>query len=81
MSLLIHINYNDNSFLTYYCLKAAAVSTKIPNNVIFELYEAGRGVPTEDKLPKITGYERSGPKLGGSFDTLFEGLKSGPVII
>jgi hypothetical protein len=57
------------------------LSKKIPRDVTFELYTAGNSVPLEDKLPKTTGYEQSGPILGGNFDTLFEGLKSGNIVI
>lgn len=56
---------------------AAAISKTIPNNVIFEIYESGKGNPLESRFPTVSGYERDGQVLGDSYDVLFQGLKSG----
>ena len=60
---------------------AAAISKTMPSEVIFEMYEAGRSNPLEKRFAKITGYEQSGEKLGGDYNKLFSGLKSGDIII
>lgn len=56
---------------------AAAISKTIPKNVVFEVYESGKGNPLESRFAKLSGYERDGRILGGSYDKLFEGLQSG----
>ncbi len=46
------------------------------------MYEAGRSGPLEGKFEKVSGYERSGEVLSAtSYDKLFEGLKSGDVVV
>lgn len=60
---------------------AAAISSSMPNAVTFEMYEAGRSNPLEKKFAKVTGYERNGETLGSDYNKLFEGLKSGEVVV
>ena len=60
---------------------SAAISPVMPNAVTFEMYEAGRNGPLEKKFAKISGYERSGEKLGNDYNKLLEGLKSGEVVV
>jgi NAD(P)H-binding len=60
---------------------AAAISTTMPKAVTFEMNEAGRSAPLEGKFAKVSGYERNGEKLGADYNTLFEGLKSGNVVV
>ena len=46
------------------------------------MYEAGKSGPLEGKFSKVSGYERNGETLGAtSYDALFEGLKSGNVVM
>ena len=54
------------------CAIAAALSQKIPNNTIFEIYKSNGSGPLEKGLSQPTGYERK----GNSYEDLFEGLKS-----
>jgi hypothetical protein len=54
---------------------AASISKSIPKNVVFEVYESGKGNPLEGRFAKRSGYERDGKVLGGSYDKLFEGLQ------
>lgn len=63
------------------CAVAAALSKTIPSRVVIEMYEAGKSGPLEGKFKSTSGYERSGPKLGKDYEILFEGLKSGEVLI
>lgn len=60
---------------------AAAISTSMPKSVTFEMYAAGSGGPLEGKFSKTSGYERNGETLGADYNKLFEGFKSGNVIV
>lgn len=57
------------------CAVEAALSTKIPPRVTFEIYQCDRKGPLENKFPKKSGYER----LGSDYDAMFEGLQSGDI--
>jgi hypothetical protein len=58
------------------CAVAAALSSTIPKNVVFEVYEGARGSPLQGDFPAVSGFERSGEKLGADYEILFKGLKS-----
>ena len=60
---------------------AAAISTSMPKAVTFEMYAAGSGGPLEGKFSKTSGYERNGEVLGADYNKLFEGFKSGNVVV
>lgn len=60
---------------------AAVISKTMPSRVTLEMYESGRGGPLEGKLPKQSGYERDGAVLGNDYERLFEGLKSGEIVV
>lgn len=60
------------------CAAAAATSTKLPPNVIFEVYEQGKSGPLEGRFATKSGYEQNGKS---SYDELFQGLKSGDIKI
>lgn len=51
----------------------AGLTSSIPKNVVFEMYEAGTGAPLEGRFPDKSGYERRGP----DYEALFAGLQSG----
>ena len=60
----------------------AALSTVIPKDVTFEMYEVGKSGPLEGKFAKLSGYEQNGEILGAStYDALFQGLKTGEIIV
>jgi nucleoside-diphosphate-sugar epimerase len=58
------------------CAVAAALSSTMPRNVIFEMYEGGRSSPLQKEFPAVSGFERSGATLGADYEILFKGLKS-----
>ena len=60
---------------------AAAISASMPKSVTFEMYAAGSGGPLEGKFSKTSGYERNGEVLGADYNKLFEGFKSGDVVV
>jgi len=59
------------------CAVAAALSSKVPRDVTFELYNIDGSGPLDIGLPAVTGYERR----GADYDSIFEGLKSGDVSV
>ena len=47
-----------------------------------DFFQVGRSGPLEGKFDKLSGYEQNGEILGAStYDTLFQGLKSGEVVV
>lgn len=56
---------------------AAAYSKSLPKNVIFEMYQKGKGAPLEKNLKVPTGYERDEK----TYEQKFSSLKSGIIKI
>ena len=59
------------------CAVAAALSRKLPPNVVFELYQADRRAPLQGTFKEKSGFERR----GDTYDDMFSGLKSGNIVI
>jgi hypothetical protein len=59
------------------CAIAAALSTRLPEKAVFEVYEAGKSGPLQGDFSRHSGYER----VGSSYDEMFQGLKIGEVKI
>eukprot|EP01038_Epipyxis_sp_PR26KG_P005604 gene5604-7736_t len=54
----------------------AAISKSLPKDVTFEIYGSESRNPLQPEFPKISGLERNGKQFDGSFEKIFEGLKS-----